>query len=122
MRKFESFFYKISIFLQKTTTCTGLPAEQMFSVNISNIFFRFWESLLWFFFYVLPEAAASCVEKMLKYCLLHCTSICKSSKSVSNWRLFQTEDFNIFVLHGVFFSRYDQLRNSFSDEKNSGKI
>ena len=31
--------------------------------------------------------------------------------------LFQTEDINIFVLPDVFFSRYVQLKSSFSDEK-----
>ena len=36
--------------------------------------------------------------------------------------LFQTGDINIFVLHGVFLSRYVQLKSSFSDEKNSGEI
>ena len=37
--------------------------------------------------------------------------------------LFQTWNINIFVLRGVFFSRYIQLKISFSDEKNiSGKI
>ena len=32
--------------------------------------------------------------------------------------LFQTGDIHIFVLHGAFFSRYVQLKNSFSNEKN----
>ena len=43
-----------------------------------------------------------------------------SSKSVSQIFkiLFQTADINIFVLRGVFFSRYVlQLKSSFSDEK-----
>ena len=31
--------------------------------------------------------------------------------------LFQTGDINIFILRGVFFSRYVQLKSSFSDEK-----
>ena len=31
--------------------------------------------------------------------------------------LFQTGVINIFVLLGVFFSRYVQLKSSFSDEK-----
>ena len=34
VRKFESFFYRINKRLQKTTTCIGLQAEQIFSVNI----------------------------------------------------------------------------------------
>ena len=42
-----------------------------------------------------------------------------SSKSVSQIFkiLFQTGDINIFVLRGVFFSRYVQLKSSFSGEK-----
>ena len=31
--KSEWFFYKINTCLQKTTTCIGLPAEQIFLVN-----------------------------------------------------------------------------------------
>ena len=48
-----------------------------------------------------------------------------SSKSVPQIFkiLFQTGDINFFVLRGVFFSRYVQLKSSFSDEKNiSGEI
>ena len=48
-----------------------------------------------------------------------------SSKSVSQifTIVFQTGGINIFVLHGVFFSRYAQLKSPFSDEKNiSGEI
>ena len=43
------------------------------------------------------------------------------SKSVSQIFkiLFQTGDINIFVLRGVFFSRYVQLKSSFPNEKNS---
>ena len=33
VRKFE-WFYKVNAFLQKTTTCMGLQAEQIFSVHI----------------------------------------------------------------------------------------
>ena len=42
-----------------------------------------------------------------------------SSKSISHVFkiLFQTGAINIFVLHGVFFSRYVQLKSSHSDEK-----
>ena len=47
-----------------------------------------------------------------------------NSKSVSQILkiLFQTGDINIFVLRGVLFSRYVQLKRSFSNEKNSGEI
>ena len=46
-----------------------------------------------------------------------------SSKSVSKIFkiLFQTGDINIFVLHGMFFSRYVQLKSSSSDEKTAVK-
>ena len=42
-----------------------------------------------------------------------------SSKSVSQIfkTLFQTRDINIFVLLGVFFNRYVQLKSTYSDEK-----
>ena len=37
--------------------------------------------------------------------------------------LFQTGYINIFVLRGAFFSRYVEVKSSFSDEKNiSGEI
>ena len=37
--------------------------------------------------------------------------------------LFQTGNINIFVLRGVFFGRYVQLKSSFSNEKNiSGEV
>ena len=39
VRKFESLFYKINTYLQKNTTCTGLRAEQIFSVNINYTYF-----------------------------------------------------------------------------------
>ena len=44
-----------------------------------------------------------------------------SSKSISQifQILFQTGDINIFVLRGVFFSRYVQLKSLFSNEKTS---
>ena len=46
-----------------------------------------------------------------------------SSKSLSQIFeiLFQTGDINIFVLRGVFFSRYIQLKSSFSDGKTAVK-
>ena len=39
MRKLESFFYKIDTCLQKTITCIGLWAEQIFSVNAQYTYF-----------------------------------------------------------------------------------
>ena len=47
-----------------------------------------------------------------------------SSKSVYQILkiLFQTGEITVFVLRDAFFSRYVQLKISFSDEKNSGEI
>ena len=39
VRKFELLFYKINTFLQKTTTCIGLQAEQIFPVNTWYTYF-----------------------------------------------------------------------------------
>ena len=89
------------------------------------MFFNFGRGFCGSFSMLFPKAPASCGKKVLKSFLLHCTSICMSSKSVSHIfkLLFQTGDINVFVLHGVFFSGYVQLKSSFSDEKNiSGKI
>ena len=36
--------------------------------------------------------------------------------------LFQTGDVNIFILCGIFFTKYVQLKSSLPDEKNSGEI
>ena len=47
-----------------------------------------------------------------------------SSKSVSQIFkiLFQAGDINIFVLRGVFFSRYVQLKSSFSGKKDPSAV
>ena len=36
--------------------------------------------------------------------------------------LFQTGDVNIFILCGIFFTKYVQLKSSLPDEKNNGEI
>ena len=72
-----------------------------------------------------PKAPASCCKKILNQFLLHCPSTFMSLKSVPHIFkiLFQTGYINIFVLCGVFFSRYAQLKSLFSDEKSiSGEI
>ena len=88
---------------------------------IIYIFFQF---CVWFcgsFSKIFPLTPASCDKKFLKQFLLHCTSICISSKSMlqSFKILFQTEDINIYVLRGVYFSRYVQLTIWLSDENAS---
>ena len=124
MRKFESLFYKINTFWWKTATCIGLQVEQIFSVNIINIYFQFWGWLLrilFFFFFVISESSSSRGKNSFEIIFVACTSVCMSSKSVSQILkiLFQTGDINIFALHGVFYSWYVQLKSSFPDEKTS---
>ena len=66
-RKFESLFYKINTCLQKNTTCTGFRAEQIFSVNIYNIyFFNFVGDFCDSSPLLSPEAPAFCDKKVLK--------------------------------------------------------
>ena len=61
----------------------------------------------------------------MKFCniafLLHSTSIFTSSKRVSQIFkiLFQTGAINVFVLRGVLYGTYAQLKSSFSGEKTS---
>ena len=115
VRKFESLFYKINTFLQKTTSYFGLRVEKIFSVNTYTYF-----SILGVPF----TDPCLCYFKKLQV-LLDCTSIFISSKSVSQIFkiLFQTGDINFFVRRGFFFSRHVQLKSCFSEEKNiNGEI
>ena len=65
IRRFESFFYKMNIVLQKTITCIGLQAQQIFSVNILSkfsvicMFFQFWRDFYGSFSMLFPKAPAS---------------------------------------------------------------
>ena len=65
------------------------------------------------------KAPASCRKTILKESSLHCASISVSSKSMSQIFeiLIQTGDINIFVLCGFFYSRYVELKSSFSNER-----
>ena len=58
LTKCESLFYKINTFLQKTTTCIVLQAEQIFIVNIQYIFSQFRVWLLQFLFYVISKCSS----------------------------------------------------------------
>ena len=86
---------------------------------IIYIFFNFRRGFCGCFPKLLSKAPTSCCKKNLNWFLLHCTSIFMSSKSVCQIFkiLFQTGDIIIFVLHGVFFSRWVQLKSSFSDKE-----
>ena len=88
------------------------------SKYIIYIFFDFGRGFWGSFPVLLPKAPASCCKKILNEFLLHC-AIYMSSKSMSHILKIslQTGDINIFVICSVFFSRYVQLKSSFSDEK-----
>ena len=67
VRKFEPLFFKINTFLQKTTTCTGFQAEQIFSVNIEyTYFFNFGRGFCGSFSMLFPRPPVSFAEKVLK--------------------------------------------------------
>ena len=63
-------------------------------------------------------------KEILKQFLLPCTSICMSSRIVSQiFKIsFQTVDIIIFVLHRVFFSKCFQLKSSLSDKKKTSTV
>ena len=115
LRKFEPFFYKINTYLQKATTCIGLQAEEIFSVNIKYNF-----SILGVIFAVLflcyfPKLQLLVIKKIeIKFTAL-LFYLCLISKKVPQIFkiLFQTGNINIFVLRGIFFSRYVQLKSFF---------
>ena len=60
VRKFKS-FYKINTFLEKTTACTRLQTEQIFSVNINYTYFGW--GFCASFSLSLPNTPASCGKK-----------------------------------------------------------
>ena len=92
----------------------GLQAEQIFSVNI---FFNFGRGFCGSFPMLFPKVPAFCCKKIFE--LIFATLyfyINELQNCVLN--LFQTRDINIFVLRGVIFSRYVQLKNYFPEEEN----
>ena len=122
MIKIESLLYKINTCLQKNYHLHWIGGRaNIISKYIIYIFFNFWRGFYGSFPTLFPKDPASCYKKILNQFLLHCTSIFMSSKNVSQIFkiLFQTGDINIFVLRGVFFSRYVQLKTSLLTEKTS---
>ena len=100
---------------KKTTICIGLRQSRC-SLYIFNVYV---------FFTVLPETPASYGKEILKYFLLYCSSICMSSKGVSQILkiFFQTGNLNIFVHRSVCLFKYVQLKRTLSDGKEmSGEI
>ena len=125
MRKCESLLYKINTCLEKTTTCIGLRTGNILNKYIKYIFpilgVAFKVPILCYF----QKLQLLVVKKNLNQLLLHSTSTFMSSKSLSQTFkiLFETGDVNVFVLRGVIFSTYVQLKSYISSEKNiSGEI
>ena len=113
MRKFELFFYKINTSLQKATTCIGLQTEQRFSVldvPFAIPFLCYFQKLQ-----LLVIKKIEIIFGALDFYLYELKSVSQILKTLKNL----IGDINIFVLCGIFFSRYVQLKSSFSDEKTS---
>ena len=89
----------------------------IFNIYIYIFFFNLGHGFCGSFSMLFPEAPVYCDKAILKWFLLHCTSIRMTSKSVSQiFKIsFQTGDINIFVLRGVFSRGYFRLKSSFSD-------
>ena len=103
--------------------CKKLPfvldsTQSKYAPSIFDIYlFQFWIGKIAIgvcdcFSMLISESPASCDNKNLKQFLLHCTSICMSSKGMFK-SLFQTGIMNIFVHRGAFFIRYVQLKKHF---------
>ena len=107
VRKFESLIYKILHIFTKKYHLHWIAGRA--NIICKYIIYILFHSILGMTF-TIPfllffKALASYGKKTLKQFLLYCTSICLTSKSVSQIFeiLFQTGDINIFVLRGVFF-------------------
>ena len=108
MGKVESFFYKVNTYLQKSITCIGLQADRsnVLSKYINYTFFNFGRGFAVPFLCYFQKLQLLVVKKLLMFAALcfyiHGLKVLKI--------LFQTGDINIFVLCGVFFSRYVKLK------------
>ena len=97
---------------KKTITCIGLQAEQILSLNIKYIYFF---NLGWAFAVPFPcyfQKLILLVVKKIEIIFAALYFYLESSKSSISSILFQTGDINIFVLRGIFFCRYVQLKTS----------
>ena len=77
---------------------------------IIHTFFQFWACYLRLDYF---QNLRLFVTKKIEWFLLHCTSISTNPKSMSQIFkiLFQTGGINVFILCGVFFSIYVQLKS-----------
>ena len=133
VRKFELLFYKIKIIFVKIYHLHWIACRENIPCKyIIYIFCQFWTYLLHFgfIFYITVPFIFHFLKLQLFVVkksgnIFPALYFCMTSKIVSQIFkiLFPAGDINIFLLRGVFFSRYVQLKNSFSDEKNiSGEM
>ena len=86
---------------------------------IIYIFFNFGRSFCVSFSMLFPKAPTSCCKEFWTNfcCIVFYINELKKCVSHIFKSLFQTGDINLFIVRGVFFSRYLQLKSSFTDKK-----
>ena len=119
VRKLESLFYKIDTLLQKTTACIRLQAEQIFTIKIYTFFSILGMASVVPPLFYLQKLQLLVVKKISNnFCsiallFVWAQKVClRFLKSYLKIRIL----FLSFVVS--FFSRYVQLKSSFSDKKN----
>ena len=122
MRKIKSFFYKINTCLQKAAISTVLQVEQIFSVNIWYIYIYF--SILSVVFAVpflsyFQKLQLLVVKKFWNsFCCIVLLFVWAQKVCLRFLKSYFKLEILIFSSFLVpFFSRYVQLKSSFSDEK-----
>ena len=90
---------------------------------IIYIFFNFGRSFCVSFSMLFPKAPTSCCKEFWTNfcCIVFYINELKKCVSHIFKSLFQTGDINLFIVRGVFFSRYLQLKSSFTDKKKKSK-
>ena len=115
MRKCKLLLFKINACLQKATACIGLEAEQIFSVNIYMgplPFFILSGAFTVPFLFCIQKLHLLDVKKFwTNFCCIYVLFMTSENVYQILKILFQTGYVNIFVLHGVFFSRYVKPKN-----------
>ena len=88
------------------------------------MFFQFWEWLLRFDFHITSKRSSFLWEENFE--IIFATLYFYLYELKKFYQIFkilsQTGHVNIFVLRGVFFSSYVQLKNSFCDEKTAKNL
>ena len=118
VRKFESLFYKINIFTKNYHLHWAAGRANILSNYIIYIFSTLGVAFavpFWCYFQKLQLLVVKIFEQI--FCCIALLYLWAQKVSQFFKILFQIGDINIFVLRGIFFSRYVQLKSSFSDEK-----